>query len=386
MQKIFISCSSKDAQAALTICNAIEARGHDCWLASRDVGPGQNYQEEIVRAIHAAALMVLVFSANANNSNEIKKELAIASQGGLTVIPVRIEDVTPAGAFVYELATRQWIDLFGDWERAMQTLLRNIKAALPQQAMAPAAQNPPVPPPQVVPATSMRTPTARPASRRKLLLIFVGVVVVLGGVITLGVLNMEQKSAEQAAAANQKVITVTEYGEIYLGTQKMTDIALADAFRSKNQTSIYIRGDQNAQFESVARALSAIYSVSVKLITLGEPQGTKGLPPVELPATGAPDLQQPIELDFSAIHPVDDSHHVVVEVENNGTVEWGVGFAEPAQQAKLAELMEQTRKLNPTTKIYVFPRGQVKYSAITALIAHAQQHGLRNISLNFNWL
>ena len=78
MKKIFISCSSKDSKAALTICEAIEARGYACWISSRDIGPGENFQEAIASAIGDAALMVLVFSANANNSGEIKKELALA--------------------------------------------------------------------------------------------------------------------------------------------------------------------------------------------------------------------------------------------------------------------------------------------------------------------
>jgi hypothetical protein len=125
-KKIFISCSSKDGKAALTICEAIEARGYACWISSRDIGPGENFQEAIASAIGDAALMVLVFSANANNSGEIKKELALAGQMRRVVIPVRIEDVAPSGAFVYELATRQWIDVFGDWERAIQQLLAQI--------------------------------------------------------------------------------------------------------------------------------------------------------------------------------------------------------------------------------------------------------------------
>ena len=125
-KKIFISCSSKDSKAALTICEAIEARGYACWISSRDIGPGENFQEAIASAIGDAALMVLVFSANANNSGEIKKELALAGQMRRVVIPVRIEDVAPSGAFVYELATRQWIDVFGDWERSIQQLLAQI--------------------------------------------------------------------------------------------------------------------------------------------------------------------------------------------------------------------------------------------------------------------
>ena len=128
--KIFITYSSKDQKVARTICTALENRGLNCWISSRNVKPGQNYQEQIVRAIRASRVMVLVFTVNANNSNEIKKELALASQNNLVVIPVQIEDVAPNEAFAYEFATRQWIDLFEDWEKSMAELVELIAAIL----------------------------------------------------------------------------------------------------------------------------------------------------------------------------------------------------------------------------------------------------------------
>jgi TIR domain len=128
--KIFITYSSKDEKVSRTICTALENRGLQCWISSRNVKPGQNFQEQIVKAIRAAKIMVLVFTANANNSNEIKKELALASQNNLIVIPVRIEDVTPNEAFAYEFATRQWIDLFGNWEISITRLVELIAASL----------------------------------------------------------------------------------------------------------------------------------------------------------------------------------------------------------------------------------------------------------------
>jgi hypothetical protein len=128
--RIFITYSSKDQKVARTICTALESRGLACWISSRNVKPGQNYQEQIVRAIRGARVMALVFTANANNSNEIKKELALASQNNLVIIPVRIEDVAPNEAFAYEFATRQWIDLFEDWEKSMAELVELIAAIL----------------------------------------------------------------------------------------------------------------------------------------------------------------------------------------------------------------------------------------------------------------
>jgi hypothetical protein len=123
---IFISYSSKDQQIAETIYQALEARGLDCWIASRDVHPGENFQEAIVRALRSAKAMLLVFTSNANNSDEIKKELVLAGRNSVTVVPVRVEDVVPNDAFTYEFATRQWIDLFTDWERHIELLASRL--------------------------------------------------------------------------------------------------------------------------------------------------------------------------------------------------------------------------------------------------------------------
>jgi hypothetical protein len=120
--QVFISHSSKDRKVARTICSALEGRGLSCWIASRDVGPGESFMDAIVRAIRAAKVMVLVFSENANNSDEIKREVVLAGNAKVTVIPVRVEDVMPADAFAYQFATRQWIDLFDDWENQIERL------------------------------------------------------------------------------------------------------------------------------------------------------------------------------------------------------------------------------------------------------------------------
>ena len=150
---IFISFSSKDRKIAETLCGALENRGFPCWISYRDIHPGENFQEAIVAAIRSAATMLLVFTENANNSDEIKKEVALASQHKLLVIPLRVEDIAPRDAFAYELATRQWIDMIADWEGALDQLAARIGRALPARpAEAPAAPQPSTLP---QPATSL---------------------------------------------------------------------------------------------------------------------------------------------------------------------------------------------------------------------------------------
>jgi TIR domain len=127
---IFISYSSVDQRIAESICVALESRGYHCWISCRDIGPGENFQESIVKAIRTAKVMLLVFTSNANNSDEIKKELVLAGRHHVTVVPVRVEDVVPNDALAYEFATRQWIDLFKDWEREIERLTSQIKSIL----------------------------------------------------------------------------------------------------------------------------------------------------------------------------------------------------------------------------------------------------------------
>jgi tetratricopeptide (TPR) repeat protein len=123
---VFISYATADRKQALSACKAIESRGLACWISSRDVAPGENYQEAIVRAIRIAPAMVLLFSSAANNSDEIKKELSLASRFRVPVIALRIEEVEPSDAFAYELSTRQWIDAFDSWDKSIDALVSRV--------------------------------------------------------------------------------------------------------------------------------------------------------------------------------------------------------------------------------------------------------------------
>jgi len=112
----------------------------------RDVAPGANYQEAIVQAIRDARAMVLVFSAAANKSDEIKKELSLASRYRVPILTIRIENVEPSDAFAYELSTRQWIDALADWDRSIDLLtgrIAQISGAEPAPTAPPAAVSPP---------------------------------------------------------------------------------------------------------------------------------------------------------------------------------------------------------------------------------------------------
>lgn len=127
---IFICFSSKDEATAREVVAFLEAHGLKCWISLRDVLPGQNYQEAIVHAIEAAKGIVFLFSDSSSKSGEIKKELSIGGSIDVPVFPLRLSPIVPTGALRYELATRQWVDIFPDRQQALAKLAQTIKNVL----------------------------------------------------------------------------------------------------------------------------------------------------------------------------------------------------------------------------------------------------------------
>jgi hypothetical protein len=124
----FVSHASEDIRRVNEIVAKIEQGGIKCWMAHRDVSPGKNYQDEIVDVLENAKAIVLIFSSAANKSDEILKELSIASSLGLLVVPVRIDETEPERGFRYELANRQFIDISGNRFGDISQVIAALKA------------------------------------------------------------------------------------------------------------------------------------------------------------------------------------------------------------------------------------------------------------------
>ena len=92
---VFISYSTEDKTVADAVCAILEGRGLRCWIAPRDIMPGADWGESIVRAIGESRLLLLVFSTNANRSKQIKREVEVAADSGVAIVPLRIEDIAP---------------------------------------------------------------------------------------------------------------------------------------------------------------------------------------------------------------------------------------------------------------------------------------------------
>jgi hypothetical protein len=109
---VFVSYSQPERDVALAIVSQLEGHEVQCWVAPRDVRPGSEWAEQIVEAIARAAVMVLVFSASANASPQVRREVERAVHRRVPVLPFRVEDVMPSRSLEYFLSSQHWLDAF----------------------------------------------------------------------------------------------------------------------------------------------------------------------------------------------------------------------------------------------------------------------------------
>jgi hypothetical protein len=127
----FISYSTHDKASADAACVALEAAGIRCWIAPRDIMPGAEWGEAIVKAIHDCRVLILIFSANANESPQIRREVERAVSKGVPVMPLRIQDIAPARSLEYFIGTVHWLDaLTPPLEAHLRRLVESVKALL----------------------------------------------------------------------------------------------------------------------------------------------------------------------------------------------------------------------------------------------------------------
>ena len=151
---VFISYASKDKLAADAACAALEASHVRCWIAPRDVLPGADWGASIIDALDQCRAVVLIFSANANDSAQIRNEIVHAVQRGVPLIPVRIEDIQPAKSLAYYMGSVHWLDaLSPPLEMHVKRLAESVKALLKLDG----------PQPDTSPVQAPAVPSARPA-------------------------------------------------------------------------------------------------------------------------------------------------------------------------------------------------------------------------------
>jgi TolB-like protein/cytochrome c-type biogenesis protein CcmH/NrfG len=194
---VFVSYASQDASVANSIVESLEAHGLKCWMAPRDVRPGTQYADAIVRAINEAKAVVLVMSGSAVGSSHVGKEIERASSKRKPIIAFRMDAAPLNHALEYFLSESQWIDVKA---LGMPAALAKLNEAVGQGSGISAAGIPPAP---------------RNRAKGGRVAIAAAVVVTLGVAVGLGLYfwksNHREAQAPPLAAITDKSIAVLPF-------------------------------------------------------------------------------------------------------------------------------------------------------------------------------
>jgi hypothetical protein len=140
--RIFLCHASADKPAIYTLYHRLVADGFDVWLDEEDLLPGQNWREEIPRAVRDSEIIIVCLSEHSINKEgyvqkEIKMALDIADEkpeGTIFIIPARLDDCRVPD----RLRPYQWVDLHtkGGYERilgALRVRANQIKTISPSK-------------------------------------------------------------------------------------------------------------------------------------------------------------------------------------------------------------------------------------------------------------
>ena len=128
VRDVFVSYATEDQEIAEDIRAYLEGEAIPCWIAPRDIQPGDNFPAKIVHAIDRSRVFVLVLSAAANRSSYAAREVARAADRGIPIVPFRAEDVPPSDSLALYLSNVHWLDaLSGPRAQHLERLGQTIK-------------------------------------------------------------------------------------------------------------------------------------------------------------------------------------------------------------------------------------------------------------------
>ena len=130
MHEVFISYSHKDEKIREAVCQKLEAEGIKCWYAPRNIQPGEEWADSITNALKQSKVMILIFTDNSNNSNQVLREVGLAVDFKEAIIPFKCDNTIPSGSMQYYLSTLHWLNAPDGPESALPELTELTKKAL----------------------------------------------------------------------------------------------------------------------------------------------------------------------------------------------------------------------------------------------------------------
>ena len=123
MADIFISYSRRDSEQALSLAERLRAAGMTVWIDQHGIEAATSWSKEIVDAIESSKAFVILLSRSSLLSENVVKELSIASEAHRPIVPVELETVTIPSEFKYQLAGLQRAQ-YSDFDSILRALAK----------------------------------------------------------------------------------------------------------------------------------------------------------------------------------------------------------------------------------------------------------------------
>jgi hypothetical protein len=109
--RLFLSYSRQDAAFVSRLVDGLEARGHDTWVDTDDIRGSEPWRASIVAGIRQAEAVVLVISPPSMASANVEREITVAREHHMRVVPAVLEPAPLRQGLEYDLAGVQQVAL-----------------------------------------------------------------------------------------------------------------------------------------------------------------------------------------------------------------------------------------------------------------------------------
>ena len=188
--EVFISYASKDRERILDLVDRLDAAGVSVWIDQMSIEGATMWSQEIVEAIDRCRVLILAISPNSSESENVVKEVALASERRKKILPVCLEMSGIPKSMEYQLAGIQRVEYFaGEEEAGLQAMIRalaKLGVTVSAEANTAAAGAPKRPSHGASHASSNQAPTSEGAAWGKIAAAVGGVAVLAAGLFFLG--------------------------------------------------------------------------------------------------------------------------------------------------------------------------------------------------------
>ena len=125
--EVFISYASQDREKILDLVERLGSAGVPVWIDQMGIEGATMWSQEIVAAIRGCKVLILAISKNSADSENVVKEVALASESRKRILPVYLEQAEIPESMAYQLAGIQRVDFFeGQEEIGQQSVIRAL--------------------------------------------------------------------------------------------------------------------------------------------------------------------------------------------------------------------------------------------------------------------